>query len=157
MRLTNILDAGTFRKAWVIVLILIGAASLSGAVFAIEAERFHGIADRGIERAVGCFRHGPRELHRFEEDRAHSNGHTYLGREPHRFTAGLESRAALLNFVKPIKGAADRSLALSSVRLSFVTRHVAHYMAHDVDRHKGAHQGDGANYVVTLSLWIRLQ
>jgi len=49
MRLTNILDAGTFRKAWVIVLILIGAASLSGAVF----ETLHGRVWSGVAGLVG--------------------------------------------------------------------------------------------------------
>src|SRR4029077_16888372 len=109
-----------------------GSDRLTGSVFAIEAERFHRIADRRIERALGCFRYGQRELHRFEEDRADWNAHAYLGRELHHFAAGLKSRTAFLNFVKPIKGAVDRSLALCCVRPSFVTRHVAHYMAHYV-------------------------
>src|ERR1700730_214538 len=35
-----------------------GSDRLTGAVFAIEPQRFHDIADRGIERAVALFRHG---------------------------------------------------------------------------------------------------
>src|ERR1700758_2489043 len=60
---------------------------LTGAVFVIEAERFHGIADRWIECAVGFCRYSQRELHRFEKDRTDWNAHTHLGREPHHFTA----------------------------------------------------------------------
>ena len=82
--------------------------STSRAVFLVETERLHGIADRGVECASGFVGYRDGKLHGFVEDVTRRHRDADPSRKSSEFAALIEARTTLFNAAKPVQGSPNR-------------------------------------------------